>query len=371
MIDHDEDSDDIALPPPRHEHFGTAAWNFWRRKSVQRLVFAFAAVQVVFAYGVAGYMLQGWPFGDAAFMVVTTLSTVGYGEVRPINTPELKVHTIIVIAAGVVVMGYMIAGFVQFLAEGEIQQLLGHTRMRRQIDALDGHTIITGFGRVGSLVCDELAASDVPFVVIEKSTERIPEIERRGYLYLQGDATDEASLTDAGLPRASHLIAVMPTDAENVFISLTAKQLAPEVQIIARAEHPGTAKTLKQAGARHVITPAAIGAHRIVSLLTNPSAVEFAELVTNRSSLAIEMDEVPIRAHDPLVGHSLRDTDIGRRTGVLVIAVKRADGRVEFPPSGDEPFTVGDTIVLLGRRSNLNIFRGHFGIGNESDWHGG
>lgn len=369
MLYDDEGSDDISVAPPRHEHFGTAAWNFWKRKSVQRLAIAFAAVQVVFAYGVAGYMLQGWTFGEAAFMVVTTLSTVGYGEVRPINTPELKIHTVIVIGAGVIVMGYMVAGFVQFLAEGEIQQLLGHTRMRRQIDALDGHSIIAGFGRVGSLVCDELAASEIPFVVIEKSTDRIPEIERRGFLFLQGDATDEASLNDAGIARASHLIAVMPSDAENVFITLTARQLAPEIHIIARAEAPSTQKTLRQAGARHVITPAAIGAHRIVSLLTNPSAVEFAELVTNRSSLAIEMDEIPIRAHDPLVGHTLRDTDIGRRTGVLVIAVKRSDGRVEFPPSGDEPFSVGDTIVLLGRRSNLTLFRGHFGVGNETDWH--
>src|SRR5947209_9234136 len=127
--------------------------------------------------------------------------------------------------------------------------------------------------------------------------------------------------------------------------------------IIARAEQPNTQKKLKQAGANHVIHPALIGAHRIVSLLTNPTAVEFVELVTQRSSLAIEMDDVPIRDASPLRGRTLRDADIGRRTGTIVIAVKRADGRVEFPPSGNEPLAGGDNIVVLGRRANLDQFR--------------
>ena len=123
-----------------------------------------------------------------------------------------------------------------------------------------------------------------------------------------------------------------------------------------------TLKTLRQAGARHVVMPAAIGAHRIASLLTNPSAVEFAELVTRHSSLAIEMEEIPIRPRGPLEGHSLRNLDVGRRTGVIVIAIKRADGRVEFPPSGEEPFVANDVAVLLGLRTNLDAFRLLFAI---------
>src|SRR5947209_3359765 len=130
--------------------------------------------------------------------------------------------------------------------------------------------------------------------------------------------------------------------------------------IIARAEQPNTQKKLKQAGANHVIMPAVIVAHRIVSLLTNPTAVEFVELVTQRSSLAIEMDDIPVRPGSPLAGQTLRDSDIGRRTGVIVVAIKRSDGRVEFPPSGDQPFEPGDSIVLLGRRSNLEQFREKF-----------
>src|SRR4051794_4189040 len=152
----------------------------------------------------------------------------------------------------------------------------------------------------------------------------------RNWLFVMGDATEESVLHEAGLERAKALVTAIPNDASSVFITLTARQLNAKVQIIARAERATTQKKLRQAGANHVVLPAAIGAHRIVSILTNPSAVEFAELVTHRSSLAIEMDEVLVRTPGPFAGLTLRDLDIGRRTGVIVIAVKRADGRVEF-----------------------------------------
>jgi voltage-gated potassium channel len=217
--------------------------------------------------------------------------------------------------------------------------------------------VVAGFGRIGSLVCDGLAAAEIPFVVIENDKSLVPDIESHSFLYVAGDATEEKVLREAGLERAKVLVTAMPNDAANVFITLTARQMAPTVMIVARAEMPSTPKKLRQAGANHVILPALIGAHRIVSLLTNPMAVEFAELVTQRSSLAIEMDDVPIREGGGLNGRTLRDADIGRRTGIMVIAVKRTDGRLEFPPSGDEPLATGDSIVVIGRRSNLDQFR--------------
>ncbi len=333
---------------------------FWQRSSVRRIVLGFSAVLAVVVLGVAGYVALGWSAFDALFMVVITISGVGFGEVRPMGSTAERVHTMLVIALGLVAVAYTIAGFVQFLTEGEIRKLLGHQRMRRQIDMLSDHTIITGFGRVGGLVAEELAAAEMPLVIIERNPDRLPEIERHGFLHLLGDATEEKVLRDAGLERAKVLVTAMPTDAETVFITLTARQMAPKVMIVARAEQPSTQKKLRQAGADHVVLPAAIGAHRIVSLLTNPSAVEFTELVTQRSHLAIEMDDVPIKVADTLLGRTLRDADIGRRTGVIVIAVKRADGRVEFPPSGDEPFAQGDSIVILGRRANLDQFRREF-----------
>jgi voltage-gated potassium channel len=332
----------------------------WSRSSVRRIAGGLAALCLVLVYGVSGYVAFGWNPFDALFMVVITIFGVGYGEVLPLDAPWLRVHTMFVIALGVIAVAYTVAGFVQFVAEGEIQQLLGHQRVRRQIETMTGHIVLAGFGRMGSLLCAELAAAGESFVLIERSGDHVAELERRGILYLIGDATEEKVLQEGRLIHARALVSTVPSDAENVFITLTARQMAPKVLIVARAELPTTQKKLRQAGADHVVLPSAIGAHRIASLLTNPSAVEFAELVTQRSSLQIEMDEVPVRASGPLDGLTLRHADIGRRTGVIVIAVKRADGRVEFPPSGDEPFAPGDSIVLLGRRSNLDQFRQEF-----------
>ncbi len=321
-----------------------------------------AAEALVVAIGITGYVMLGWSAFDALYMVVITISGVGFGEVRPLVSVAERVHTMLIITFGMVTVGYTLARFIQFLTEGEIQNILGHRRMIGQIATLSGHTVVAGFGRVGALVCDELAAADLPFVVIETSLEKIPEIEGKGYLCVHGDATEEKILRSAGLERAETLVTVMPNDAANVYICLTARQMAHKVKIIARAEQPSTQKKLRQAGADHVILPALIGAHRIVSLLTNPSAVEFAELVTSRSSLAIEMDDVPIKEKSPLAGQTLRDADIGRLTGTIVIAVKRVDGRVEFPPTGEVPLVQGDSIVVLGRRSNLDQFRRLFEI---------
>jgi len=333
---------------------------FWGRSSVRRIVGGYTAVLVVIALGMLGYQALGWSAFDSLYMVVITVSGVGFGEVRPVTSTWERIHTMTVITFGLLAVAYTLAGFIQFITEGEIRYLLGHQRVRRQIETLSNHTIVAGFGRMGSLVCDELTKAGEPFVLIERSSDRVPEIERRGYLYVQGDATEEKVLQAAGLDRARAMVTVMPSDSDNVFITLTARQIAPNVEIVSRAEQPSTQKKLRQAGANHVVLPAAIGARRIASLLTNPTAVEFVELVTQRSSLAIEMDEFPIETASTLADHSLRDADIGRRTGVIVIAIKRADGRVEFPPPGDEALSSGDTIVLVGRRSNLDQFRRQF-----------
>jgi voltage-gated potassium channel len=331
-----------------------------RRRALRRVFVGLVALLGVMAAGVVGYVVLGWGLFDALYMVVITISTVGYGEVRPVDTTALRVHTMLLITFGVVASGYTIGAFLQLITEAEVQRLLGHRRMRQQIESLTGHVIVTGFGRMGTLICTELATAGEPFVLVESSAERVAEIERRGWLYVVGDATEEKVLQDAGLERARALVTAIPSDAANAFITLTARQMSPGLQILARAEHPSTQKKLIQAGANHVVLPAAIGAHRIVSILTNPSAVEFIELVTHRSSLAIEMDEIAIQGGGPFHGRTLREANIGRRTGVIVIAVKRADGRVEFPPSGDEPLAVGDSLVILGRRSNLQQFREEF-----------
>jgi len=303
---------------------------------------------------------MGWTFMDSFYQVFITISAVGLTEVHPLVSTPLRVHTMLIIAMGLFSVAYTLGGFISLLTEGEFQKYLGHQRMMKQIEAQKGHTIVAGFGRVGALVCEGLTSSGMPLVIIEQDTKRVADMEARGFLHMVGDATDEAVLEEAGIQRASVLVSALANDAANVFITLTARELSPNLLIITRAEQQTSQKKLRQAGANHVIMPAVIGAHRIVSLLTNPAAVEFVELVTQRSSLAIEMNDIPIPAESPLAGQTLRDADIGRLTGVMVMAIKRGDGRVEFPPSSDQPLEPGDSIVLLGRRASLDQFREKF-----------
>jgi voltage-gated potassium channel len=323
------------------------------------------SIQLVALYGVVGFMAMGWTFIDALYQVVITISGVGFDEVHPMTSTLARVHTMTIIGTGMLCVAFTLGSFLQVLTESEILGYFGRHRMKKQIELLSGHTIVAGYGRVGSLVCDELAAREQPFVVVELVNERTALAEARGFACVTGDATEEEVLKRAGIERAKVLVTVMPNDAENVFITLTARQLRSNLVIIARSEGPSTPKKLRQAGADHIVTPAAIGAHRIVSLLTNPAAVEFAELVTNRSSVTIEMDEMPIASASELAGVSVRNADIKRRTGVIVVAIKRSDGRVEFPPSGDEIMAAGDSLVILGRREDLDLFR-HKSLGGQA-----
>ena len=333
---------------------------FWKRGSTHRIAVGLALVFAVMALGTVGYVILGWSFSDAFFMVVITISGVGFGEVRPLSAAPERVHTMLLIAFGVISVAYTVSGLLQLVTEGELQKLVGHERVRKQIETLKDHVIIVGFGRMGSLIAAELALAGVPFVVVERRTEGEDELEKLGYLYVIGDATEEEVLIEAGLGRAKQLVTVTPSDAENVFITLSAKQIAQHVQIISRAELPTTQRKLQQAGASHVVSPAAIGARRMTTLITQPFTVQFIDLMTNNSRLSIEMDEVTIQEAGSLNKKSLRDADVGRRTGVVVVAVKRADGGVDFPPVGDVALAAGDTLVLLGRRPQLDGFREQF-----------
>ncbi len=331
----------------------------WRRPTVRRLALGLVSLVVLYAWGVVGYILLGWNFSDSIYMVAITVSTVGFTEVRPI-TGLLRAHTISIIALGTIVVAYLVGAFLQFFTEGDLQRILGLQSTRRKIVKLQNHAIIAGYGRLGSLLCEDLTEVNFPFVVVEPNSARAAEVLRRGFLLVEGDATDEAALHEAGIDHARALVVAVASDSDSVFITLTARQLTPKLLIVARAELPTTQKKLVQAGANQVILTAAVSARRIAALLQNPNTVEFIELVTKQSHLDLEVDEAPILAGDSLEGLSLRDADIGRRTGAMVIAIKRVAGVVEFPPTGDEPLRSGDAIVLIGRRSNLDHFADAF-----------
>ena len=309
---------------------------------------------VVLVASVCGYRLLGRSWLDALYMVVITVATIGYGEASTLPAGE-QLFTIGVILFGLAASGYTIGAFFQLATAGEIEKVLGLRRMTSEIARLKDHVIVCGFGRMGQILCAELQRREVRFVIIDRDPEVLAEVAPLRYLALHGDAVDEETLLSAGIERAATLVTVLPDDAHNVFITLTSRNLNARMQIIARGELPSTQKKLLQAGATRVVLPAAIGALRIASIITKPSTVELMELFAGRA-LDVEVDELRIESTCPLLGRTVRETETRRIHGLLVVAVKRADGVMTFNPDADFTFAAGDTIIVMGKPFDIERF---------------
>ncbi len=328
--------------------------------SVQRIVTGLALVGLTCVLSVGVYWTAGWDLLDAIYMVVITIFGVGYGEVRPLTDPGLKVFTMMLVVAGCSSGAYVIGGFVQLIAEGELNRFLGARRMTKGIDQLSQHAIVCGYGRVGQILARELQEAHCPFVVIDPNTDRLREAEAKGYLVLIGDATDEQTLTLAGIMRARVLACVLPDDTMNVFITLTARELNAELEIIARGESPSTERKLLRSGANKVVLPAAIGAAKICQLITRPSAESLLREAAGSTylndellSIGLEMIEARIEAGSPMVGQTLRSVELTGSGGIVIVAIKKADGTVLRNAPSDTILGALDTLILLGHREDL------------------
>ncbi len=309
------------------------------------------------AIAVLGYRIVGQrEWLDALYMVVITISTVGYTEHSDLQPLE-KLFTIVVIATGITLAAYTIGGMIQMMTEGEIARALGVLRQEREMERLEDHVVLCGFGRMGQMVAQQLQQHRVPLVVVDHSTERVSEAQTCGFLALLGNAVEEEVLKRAGIERARVLVTALPSDAENVFITLTARNLNRRLRIIARGEQFSTRKKLIQAGADRVILPAAIGAQQIAHMILRPSTVELLELVTTPGMIDYHLDEVQIPEGSAIVGQTIQQIDARRRYGLLVVAVKRADGQMHFNPGPELAFQPGDTIIVMGKQSDLERFR--------------
>jgi voltage-gated potassium channel len=341
----------------------------WRRILIGASFLATTSVIAVF-----GYMLAGWNFLDAIYMVVITVFGVGYGETRPVDDPRLKVFTMGVIIAGCSSGIYVVGGFVQMIAEGEINRVLGTRRMSKGIEQLTGHAIICGYGRVGQMLVSDLAIAKHTLVVIDNSEQRITEAQLAGHLTVLGSASDEPILEAAGIARARVLATVLPDDTANVFITLTARDLNPTIEIISRAESPSTEKKLMRSGATRVVMPALIGATKIAHMITRPSAEEMLVSVLGKTQLneelrevGLELYQIEIEQSSPLAGQTLADAEIGG--GFVIVGVKRGKAFQRHPPpefalQGGDVFVVfghAGAIPKLGRRAKaraVGTYRG-------------
>ncbi|NQU25163.1 MAG: NAD-binding protein [Candidatus Nealsonbacteria bacterium] len=331
--------------------------------SLQRLRAGLVVLSIIFLVAVTGYCLAGFTLIDSVYMVVITLSTVGYEEVQNISdSPGLKLFTILVIVFGVSTSLYIMGGLLQMMFEGEINRAVGLRRVTREIERLSGHIVICGFGRVGEILAKELERHKQQFVIIEGDEDRIKEATALGYLALAGDATEEDALRRAGVERASRLVTTLPRDADNVFITLTGRNINPKLMIIARGELPSTEKKLIQAGADRVVLPAAAGALRMAAMITRPAAIELIEVVSGRQLAGVEVDELTIPEGSPLAGTTISEVQARSRHGVLVVAFRGPDGTLEFNPGSDGIFQAGAGVIVMGRTEDIDRFRNEYKV---------
>jgi voltage-gated potassium channel len=309
---------------------------------------------------VSGYMIAGWSFLDAIYMVTITVFGVGYGETRTLGHPGLKVFTMGVIIAGCSSGIYVVGGFVQMLAEGEINRALGTRRMSKGIEKLADHALICGYGRVGQMLARDLLVARHPFVVIDNNPGRVREAQEAGFLTVLGSASEEQALLEAGIERARVLATVLPDDSANVFITLTARELNPTIEIIARAESPSTEKKLMRSGANRVVMPAHIGATKIGHMITRPSAEDLlletaGKMYLNEElkQIGLEMTEIELQAGSPLVGRAVSDAELNGRGGLVIVAIKKADGTLLRNPGPEVKLAANDIFVVLGHSDAL------------------
>jgi voltage-gated potassium channel len=327
-------------------------WRAVRIRLPRRLRWAILVIGLYLAVGTAGYrLIEGphWSWFDGLYMTAITLTTLGFGETHPLSTPG-RVFTIVLAFGGIFVLFYVGTETVRAVVTGELQELIGRERMEAEIAALSGHLIVCGYGRMGKIVCEELERQKKRFVTIDKSAEPITDWPYKYGFEVQGDATEDAVLRKARIAHAAGLITVVASDADNLYIALSARLLNPKLTIIARAEEEEAERKLQKVGATKVISPYLIGGHRAVQAALRPAALDFLDLATRSEFLELQIEEVKVAAGSRLAGATIAETGLHRDLGVLIVGILRATGELLSNPTADARIAAGDTLITLGQR---------------------
>ena len=316
------------------------------------LKIVFAALVALVVIGMAGFhYFEGWSWFDGFYMVLTTISTIGYGEVHPLSQAG-RIFNSFIIVAGVGLVLMFFGGATQALLEFELQSVFGRRRMDREIGRLSDHYILCGAGRVGRSAARELARKPLPFIVIDTDEAKLQRYSDEGWLTLVGDATQGPILRQAHIERARGLVASTTTDATNIYIILTARSLNPKLNIIARASEEEAEKHLLTAGANHVVSPYTFAGYRIAQTFMRPHVVDFFDNAMNRQ-LPLEIEEVQVQPGSRVVGQTLEGARIRQELGVIVLAIKGEGSEMRFNPSPDAVIHEGDHLIAMGEPEGL------------------
>ncbi len=305
------------------------------------------------AAGSVGFSwIEGWSLLDGVYMAVITLSTVGYGEVNPLSDNG-KAFASLLIVAGLATAVYTFTSLGQTLLEGELAAVLGRRRMKSHRGKLEDHYIVCGNGRVGRTVSSYLARRDLPFCVIEIDPAAEEDLREHNYRYVIGDATADENLILAGLSKAKAVFALLPSDADNLYLTLSAKGLNPSAVVVARASVKAAESKLERAGADHVVSPYQLVGLRLLQKVLSPTLMEFMDLTIHREHLQLIMEEFRVSSGSALAGYSIEEAGIRSRYGLIVVAIKRPDGPMLFNPDAGEKMEPGDVLVLLGPEAQV------------------
>lgn len=301
----------------------------------------------VLAGGTAGYhWIEGWSLEDCFYMTATTISTVGFGEVHPLSSAG-RIFTILLIFFGVTTAALSLTAMFEYFVLRGLKNLFGRNTMDKQIEKLNRHIIICGYGRTGYYIARDLQKLQKPFVVIEDDPERIKVLEQEAHLYIQGDPSDEDRLAAAGVTRAEALVASLAKDADNLFLTISARSLNRDLHIIARVQDPDNTRKFVKAGATQVVSPFSTGATRIVQLLTRPAVVDLIELVTQRENIELEVCEIAVDEKSGLAHKTLAESRVRQTLGCMVFAIKRPGGETVFDPDPQMRIEPGDVLVAI------------------------
>lgn len=347
------------LRPGRHlSHRAVRLLELTYRSHLRALRFGLTAIVLLIVGGTAGYVLvEGWTLIESIYMVVITLSTVGFAETRPLSDAG-RALTIGLIVTGVGTFAFVAAAFSRLIVEGELRDVLGRRRMDREISALDRHVIVCGFGRVGREVARNLRADDVPVVIVDVSEDAADAAAELNLPFVRGNAVDEEVLDSAGLDRATGLLLTLSNEADNVYVTLLAKERRRDLTIIARSITEQGERRLRAAGVSRVVSPERIGALSMSNTVTRPSTVKFTEVVTTRENFDLQLEEIKLTAASALLGKSIEECNIRRNFGLIVVGILTGEEDMVFNPPPDYRLQSGATLIVLGRAKDLGRFRG-------------
>ncbi|HJT78558.1 MAG TPA: potassium channel protein [Gemmataceae bacterium] len=320
----------------------------------RRFILTLLVPALLLVAGTLGYhFIEGWSLFDSLYMTVTTLTTVGYGEVHPLS-PAGRAFTMLLLLGGVFTLFYAAGELIRGIISGEVREALGRQRMARNLAELRNHMIVCGLGRMGRLVCARFAAGGIPFVVIDRDPKLLADFRMPHGLALHGDATSDEVLRQAGVERARALVTVTASDADNLYITMSGRLLNERLFIVSRAEEERARQKLLRAGANRVVSPYAIGGARVAEAVLRPAVVDFIELATRTEHLALQIEEVRVEAGSRLAGTTVRDSQLRQDMGIIVVAIKRQSGDMLFNPDSTASIEPGDTLITLGPRPQLD-----------------